>query len=116
MPTTASSELTEGRSGAELDDDQPALPLELIAAWVEDQADPYAAPRMVGIKADLDDTWLSWRGEFDADGLFYFRVHGPGVWIEPDHSGGSDHLHTVWRDPVDDYGADTLVRHYAEFH
>ena len=45
MPTTASSELTEGRSGAELDDDQPALPLELIAAWVEDQADPYAAPR-----------------------------------------------------------------------
>jgi hypothetical protein len=40
----------------------------------------------------------------------YFRVQGPAVWIEYAPQGGTDHIHTVIRNPNDGYGAALVKR------
>ena len=35
----------------------------------------------------------------------YVRLDGPRVWIEF-ATQGSDHVHTIWRDRLTDYGAE----------
>lgn len=42
----------------------------------------------------------------------YYRVSGPTFVVEYDNvQGGANHVHTVWRDPNGDFGADLLRRH-----
>ena len=48
-------------------------------------------------------------------------VNGPTVAIQLDAvedtpGTGANHLHSLWRDPERDFGADLLARHYAEAH
>jgi hypothetical protein len=43
----------------------------------------------------------------------YFRVHGPTFILEYDFQ-EPNHVHTVWHSPVNDFGLETLRRHYAE--
>ena len=71
--------------------------------------DAYAAPRLAEIKADLDDTYFAWSGPTEPapgkqNGTAYYRVQGPHLVIEfaPQHE--EDHVHTIYRDPTDDYG------------
>jgi hypothetical protein len=98
----------EGIKGAALTAAQQALLLELIAAWVDIAEPESARGRMAEIKADLGATYFSWRGPTAKGSAAYFRVQGPTVWIEYAPQGGTDHIHTVVRNPNDDYGAGQL--------
>ncbi len=104
----------EGILGADLAPDQRALLLELLAAWLEDQDEPFAVRALADAEAALDDTALLWQGAVAADGAFYYRVRGPTVYIELDWA-GPDHIHAVLRDPMNDYGVDVLAAHRARF-
>lgn len=72
----------------------------------------YAAPRMAEIEAGLDETWFAWSGptthEPGRNGSSYYRIQGPKLIIEfsPQGVGGDPtmHVHTVYRDPTNDYG------------
>jgi hypothetical protein len=45
----------------------------------------------------------------------YFRVHGPATLIEHDNTQNSaNHVHSVWRDLVTDFGSDALADHYRQ--
>jgi Protein of unknown function (DUF3500) len=67
---------------------------------------------MTEIRAGLDDTYFAWSGptthESGKNGAAYYRVQGPKVVIEysPQGGGGDSgmHIHTVYRDPTNDYG------------
>jgi hypothetical protein len=77
-----------------------------------------ASARMEEIKAGLDDTYFAWSGptshEEGKNGTAYFRIQGPKVVIEfapqgrrpggPGAGGPTTHVHTVHRDPGNDYG------------
>lgn len=42
----------------------------------------------------------------------YYRIQGPTFLVEYDHTqNGGNHIHSVWRDPADDFGEDLLERH-----
>jgi hypothetical protein len=66
-------------------------------------------PRMTAVRADLDETFFAWFGPPPNDGVAYWRVTGPRLVIEfsPQGLGGdpSNHLHNMYRDPSNDYGA-----------
>jgi hypothetical protein len=86
--------------------------LDLISEWSGIVHDSAAAARMAEVKAGLGETWFAWSGPTTvAPGrnvTAYYRVQGPHLVIEyaPQRLGGdlSLHLHTIYRDPTNDYG------------
>jgi hypothetical protein len=102
----------EGLKATAMDDKQRAALLQLIEAWAGIVYDSAAEDRMREIKAGLDDTWFAWSGPTSvAPGKnisAYYRIQGPKLVIEyaPQRLGGdlSLHVHTIYRDPTNDYG------------
>jgi hypothetical protein len=100
----------DGIKGAALTADQRAMLLDVIGAWVDVVEPDAARARMDEIKRNIGETYFAWKGPTAQGSAVYFRVQGPTVWIEYAPQGGTDHIHTVVRNPTDDYGAGLLRR------
>lgn len=117
---TCDFETGDGLTGADLDDDQKELLLDLIANWSEMADGESNATTRSEIEATLDDTVIAWSGEttYDmstGDGIS-FSISGPNVYVAfqaQQGSAGADvdgvttsgwgHVHTIYRDPTNDY-------------
>jgi len=103
----------EGLKASMLNGVQRKLLLELVAEWSGIIEEAAAAAKLAEIKANLADTWFTWSGPMEA-GRAYFRVQGPTVIIEyaPQRLGGdvTMHLHSIYRDPTNDYGKKLTAR------
>jgi len=93
----------EGIRASTLDDAQRKLLLELVAEWSGIIHDSAAAEKIKEIKGNLADTWFAWSGPLEA-GKAYFRVQGPTVVIEFAPQRSEMHIHSMYRDPTNDYG------------
>jgi hypothetical protein len=94
----------EGVKGSALTEEQRGLLLELIGAWVNMLPEDPAARRLGEIKGRLADTYFAWYGPMAPGSAAYYRVQGPTVVIEYAPQWGTSHIHTVIRDPKNDYG------------
>jgi Protein of unknown function (DUF3500) len=96
----------EGIPASELDAAQQAMLLDIAHEWVGILNDEAAGAKMAEIKANLPRTWFAWSGATKNGGLAYYRIQGPTVIIEyAPQQGDLDHIHTIYRDPTNDYGA-----------
>jgi len=96
----------EGILATALNSSQQAMLLDLAHEWVGILNDEGAAARMAEIRANLPRTYFAWSGATENGGLAYFRIQGPTVVIEyAPQQGDLDHIHTIYRDPTNDYGA-----------
>jgi hypothetical protein len=93
----------EGIKGSALTDAQRGVLLELIAAWVNILPEHAATNRLVEIKLKLEDTYFVWYGPTTDGSAVYYRIQGPTVLIEYAPQGGTSHIHTIIRDPSNDY-------------
>ena len=109
-----------GLLGADLTDEQKDLLLAVIANWAGMADEETNAAALAKIEATLDKTYIKWSGAtvYDmttGDGIS-FQISGPDVYIEfaaQQGSAGADvdgvvtsgwgHVHTVYRDPNNDY-------------
>jgi hypothetical protein len=109
-----------GIAGSDLTDEQKQLLLDVIANWVGLADEQTTADALAEIEATLDETYINWSGAtvYDmtqGDGI-YFQISGPDVFIEFSNqqgsagadisgvvTGGWGHIHTIYRDPTDDY-------------
>lgn len=109
-----------GLTGADLTDEQKELLLELIANWAGMADEETNAAALAEIEATLDETVIAWSGAttYDmssGDGVS-FSISGPDVYIgfqAQNGSAGADvdgvstsgwgHVHTIYRDPSNDY-------------
>lgn len=104
----------EGLKASGMTDKQKSMLLQLIAEWAGIMNDAMASARMAQIKAELNDTWFAWSGstEFQAGTNIaaYYRIQGPHLVIEyaPQSDEPTNHVHTIYRDPTDDYGRGTM--------
>jgi len=56
---------------------------------------------------------FGWAGSLNPGEPHYYRVQGPTFILEYDNvQNGANHIHTVWRDVDNDFGADLLRQHY----
>jgi hypothetical protein len=95
----------EGARVSDFSSDQRARLLDLISEWVGILDDDTAAMRMADIKGNLGETYFAWSGPTTNGSAAYFRIQGPTVMIEyAPQGGGTDHIHTFYRDPTNDYG------------
>lgn len=96
----------EGIVGSALNADQQAMLLDLAHEWVGILNDEGASAKMAEIKANLPRTYFAWSGATKNGGLAYFRIQGPTLVIEyAPQQGDLDHIHTIYRDPTNDYGS-----------
>jgi hypothetical protein len=93
----------EGLKASALNEGQRKLLLELVAEWSGIIHDAAAAEKMNEIKANLAETWFAWSGPLEA-GKAYFRIQGPTIIIEFAPQRSEMHLHSMYRDPTNDYG------------
>jgi hypothetical protein len=99
----------EGILASELDAGQQALLLDVAHEWVGILNDEAAAAKMAEIKANLPQTYFAWSGALKNGGLAYYRIQGPTLIIEyAPQQGDLDHIHTIYRDPTNEYGAKLL--------
>lgn len=106
----------KGLSARDMGADQRTDLRRLLALYTgrapEGLADAYAAHYMA--ESVLDEVHFSWAGSTDAGQPHYYRVQGPNLLIEYDNTQrGANHAHSVWRDPVSDFGLDVLAEHRA---
>ncbi len=112
----------EGIRASELDASQRTLLWDLINEYLDNAPRKPAEAQRSKIVADGDaNLHFAWMGPIDEEANVYFRVHGPSVLIEyenvfagPRRGGYSNHIHTILREPSNDYGEDLLRKHYAE--
>lgn len=105
----------EGLPAGDLDAPQKRLLLALVEEYVRN-ADSEAAERHLDAiqQVGLDQLHFSWRGPTnDVRSPFYYRIHGPRLIIEFAVQ-EPNHVHTIMRDPQNDYGMDWLGLHYEE--
>ncbi len=102
----------EGLKGTEMTEQQRAMLLDVIGEWANIVHESAAAARLAEIRAGLADTYFAWSGPTTAEAgrniAAYYRIQGPNLVIEyaPQRLGGDPtmHVHTMYRDPTNDYG------------
>jgi Protein of unknown function (DUF3500) len=95
---------SEGIPVSDLSDASKVLVRKAIAAWTDDS--PQGTEYRKLYEADLDKVKVAYSGSTALDDRGdYVRIDGPRVWIEY-ATQGSDHVHTIWRDRLTDYGAE----------
>ena len=102
----------EGLQASKMSERQKAMLLDVISEWAGIVHESAAAARMAELRADINETWFAWSGPATAEAghniTAYYRIQGPHLVIEysPQQLGGdpSMHVHTMYRDPTNDYG------------
>ena len=117
----------EGLPAMRLDEAQRRALLDLIELYVGNMDDGHAAVKMDEVMTHLDATYFAWKGSTEPNGVFYYRIQSPVIYIEFDHQGPTalagprdaatrNHVHSVVRTPNgNDYGKDLLRQHYEAY-
>jgi hypothetical protein len=95
----------EGIRASALTAAQQTMLLDLVQEWAGIMNDAFAEPRMAEIRTNLPQTYFAWNGPTTNGSAAYFRIQGPTLVIEYAPQGSVDHIHTIYRDPTNDYGA-----------
>jgi len=96
----------EGIRASALTAPQQAMLWDIVHEWAGIEADEYAEPRMTEIKSHVNDTYFAWSGPTTNGSAAYYRIQGPTLVIEyAPQQGSIEHIHTIYRDPTNDYGA-----------
>src|SRR3954447_21965091 len=95
----------EGIRASALSAAQQSMLLDLAREWAWITNDAFAEPRLEEIRTNLPQTYFAWSGPTTNGSAAYFRIQGPTLVIEYAPQRGIDHIHTIYRDPTNDYGA-----------
>ena len=95
----------EGIRASALSAPQQTMLLDLVREWTGIMNDAFAEPRMAEIRTNLPQTYFAWSGPTTNGSAAYFRIQGPTLVIEYAPQSSVDHIHTIYRDPTNDYGA-----------
>ena len=95
---------------AELTAPQKKQLLSVIDEYVGNMPAGHAKIRMAEVEQHLDDTYFAWSGPTTKGSVAYFRIQGPTLVIEYAPQKTVDHIHTIYRDPTNDYGAKFVAK------
>lgn len=90
----------------------------LLEVYVGRAPDEVAVAESAKFEGDkLRDLHFAWAGGVERGDPHYYRVHGPRLLAEYDNTQRNvNHVHTVWRDPDNDFGRDVLGEHLRSAH
>jgi len=108
----------KGLAGVELSQRQLDELSTLVGAFARRLPDEVAGAQLNDLeRAGMDNLTFAWAGSTEPGQRHYFRIQGPTLLIEHDNTqGNGDHIHSVLRNPADDFGDDVLAEHYRLHH
>jgi len=95
----------EGIRASALTPAQQTMLWDIVREWSGIMADAFAEPRLTELKSHLNDTYFAWSGPTTNGSVIYYRIQGPTLVIEYAPQKSVDHIHTIYRDPTNEYGA-----------
>ncbi|GII00076.1 hypothetical protein Pta02_20840 [Planobispora takensis] len=102
----------EGVKASTFTDEQKSLLLDLISEWITPLNAEQAAAKLKSAEDGLAGTTFAWYRETEIGNPIYYRIQGPAFTIEFAHqqggganAGGITHIHSIYREPGNDYGA-----------
>jgi hypothetical protein len=113
-----------GVAASEMDPSQFERFRNLLIGYVNRLPQDVASVHMERLASlGLEKFTFAWAGQPERGRPHYYRIQGPEFLVEFENAqrgGGlpeeANHIHTVWRDPENDFGDDLLLRHYAQEH
>jgi hypothetical protein len=111
-------QLSVGLPLAEMTPAQRDATIRLLEEYVRNVRDDLATAQLHSIHAaGIDRLHFAWAGGLEPDQAHYYRLHGPTLLIEYDNTrNDANHIHSVWHDVRNDFGADLLRAHYETGH
>jgi hypothetical protein len=107
----------KGLAASAMTDRQRAALAALTEVYIERLDDGIAEEARARIGPMFDELHFAWAGSTLRGRPHYYRIQGPRTLIEYDNTTrDANHVHTVWRDPVADFGRDTLGAHRRSGH
>ena len=128
-PKAYSDILTAANRKAALEGQPSGLPAEkmnagqfdalraLMELYAYNMPDDLAERRMDQVNKAGRNVYFAWAGGIKSGDPHYYRVQTPAFLIEfDDTQDNANHIHSVWRDYVGDFGGDLLQAHYETSH
>ena len=111
-------ETPAGVAASALGGSQRAQLVRLVEAYARNMRADVAETELRRIReAGMERVHFAWAGSLDPGHPHYYRIHGPTVVIELDNTQNTaNHIHSVWHDPRNAFGADILRAHYDRAH
>ena len=108
----------EGLPATRMSKSQKAMLTALVTDYVSQVPDDIASERLAALEeGGLDRLHLAWGGPVESGTPHYYRIHGGDFVAEYDNrQNGANHIHSVWRDVENDFGADVLRDHLLWYH
>jgi hypothetical protein len=108
----------KGLAAADMTVSQREILSSLLHQYTDRLPEPlasYHAAKFAG--SALTALHFAWAGGSERRQPHYYRIQGPRLLVEYDCTqDNANHIHSVWRDPVGDFGTDVLAQHYARSH
>jgi hypothetical protein len=106
----------EGLSAEQMTPDQRKLLQQLVNEYAHRLRSELAEDDLRRIEsAGWAKVHFAWAGGTVRGEGHYYRVQGPTFLLELDNTqNNANHIHTVWRDPANDFGGDLLRQHYEQ--
>lgn len=97
---------------------QQEILLALIGDYIHRMPEELAEIEMNKVKqSGIGGIHFAWAGGIERRQPHYYRIQAPRFLAEYDNTqNDANHIHSVWRDPANDFGADILAHHYATSH
>ena len=89
----------------------------LLHQYIDRMPEEVAAAEQARLDTAARSLHFAWAGGTEVGEPHYYRVQGDTLLVEYDNAQArGNHIHTVWRDPRQDFGRDLLTEHYAQAH
>jgi hypothetical protein len=113
-----SSDHPQGISTQALQAGQAELLLALVGEYIHRMPDELAEIELAKLQQpNAGPIHFAWAGGIERHQPHYYRIQAGHFLVEYDNTqNDANHIHSVWRDPHDDFGASILARHYAHSH
>jgi hypothetical protein len=110
--------IPKGLSAATMNPSQQQMLRALLDVYVGRLPDVIAEREMAKITgASFPALHLAWAGSLEPGRPHYYRIQGHRLLVEYDNTTrDANHVHSVWRDPVGDFGMDVLGVHRRHEH
>ncbi len=108
----------KGLAASKLSGEQRSILTALVHQYTDRMPDEVAEIERAKVTGErLDAIHFAWAGGSERRQPHYYRLQGPRFLVEYDNTQRDvNHIHSVWRDPEGDFGADLLAQHYAQAH
>jgi hypothetical protein len=116
LPQVGEAVKPEGLAGTGMNASQRQVLQALVEVYINRLPEDLAQVER-GKLESLGAVHFAWAGGLERGQPHYYRVQGSAFLVEYDNTqNDANHIHAVWRDLENDFGADLLRRHYQQSH